>query len=75
MYGSVLRLSGGAFAIASSSHTADPPTVPIMAGYSNLNHGKVFSCSDAEWLWNLNQSLGGLHYGNNSLLLFVRIFF
>ncbi len=69
MYGSGLRLSGNAFAIANSSHLATPPNVPVMAVYSNINNGKVFSCTDTEWLWNLNGSLGGLHYGNNSRLV------
>ncbi|MHA1438085.1 MAG: hypothetical protein ACTSPD_10955 [Promethearchaeota archaeon] len=69
MYGAALNLTGKAFAIANSSHTSNFPNQPIMAGYNNSNGGKVFCCTDTEWLWNCNSSLGGINYGNNSKLL------
>ena len=70
MYGAVLNITGNAFAIANSSHTANFPNAPIMGGYKhpNLKGGKVFCCTDTEWLWNSNISIGGIHYGNNSEL-------
>lgn len=69
LFGSALNITGKAFPIANSSHTANYPNQAIMAGYNNSNGGKVFVCADPEWLLNFNGSLGGIHYGNNSKLL------
>jgi len=77
LYGGVLNVTGNAFAIANSSHTArivngtDPlyyPNQPVMAGYENGMGGKVFAASDPEWLCNFESPYGGIHYGNNSAL-------
>jgi len=64
-----LNLTGDAFAIANSSHAANYPNVPIMAGYNNSQGGKVFCAIDSEWLWNGNDTFCGFQYGNNSVLI------
>ncbi|MHA1249221.1 MAG: hypothetical protein ACTSRP_04435 [Candidatus Helarchaeota archaeon] len=68
--GAVINITGNnTFSIANTSDTANYPNAPVMAGYSNSNGGKVFCCSDSEWLSNFNATSGGIHYGNNSKLL------
>lgn len=64
--------SENAFPIAVTSDHANYPNAPIMAGYEhpNNNGGKVFCCSDTEWLWNGDNQSIGLFYGNNSQLVF-----
>ncbi len=72
MFGSVVNITGSnAFAIANTSYTANHPNQPIMAGFihPNMKGGKVFVCSDSEWIWNTNTSVPGMFYGNNSKLV------
>jgi len=72
MFGSVLNITGpNAFSIANSSKKANFPNQPIMGGYIHPNNseGKVFCCTDSEWVWNTNKSIPGIQYGNNSKLI------
>ncbi len=69
MLGAVINVHGNAFSIANTSSDANFPNKPIMTGYNNSNGGKVFCCSDSEWLWNCPPSFPGIKYGNNSKLI------